>query len=124
MTPKPRAASGGLVYSTDGGRMCPACRRPLADCACRRAPSAARPSADGIVRVGRETQGRRGSGVTVVTGLPLDGDALADLARRLKAACGAGGTVKDGRIEVQGDHRDAVVAFLQKQGWTVKRAGG
>ena len=76
------------------------------------------------MRVGRETQGRHGSGVTVVTGLALDGEALADLARRLKAACGAGGTVKDGRIEVQGDHRDAVVAFLQKQGWTVKRAGG
>lgn len=122
---KSRSPSGGLVYSTDGGRMCPTCRRPLADCACRRAPSAVKPAADGVVRVGRETQGRRGgSGVTVVTGLALDGDALADLARRLKAACGAGGTAKDGRIEVQGDHRDAVVAFLQKQGWTVKRAGG
>jgi translation initiation factor 1 len=119
---KTRAAAGGLVYSTDGGRMCPACRQPLATCACK--PAAAPPPGDGTVRVSRETQGRNGKAVTLVRGLPLDTLALADLGRQLKAACGSGGTVKDGVIEVQGEHRDRVVLFLQKAGWTVKRAGG
>jgi len=113
---------GGLVYSTEGGRMCPACRQPLAECRCNR--EAPRPAGDGVVRVSRETQGRKGKGVTVVRGLPLDDAALADLGRRLKAACGSGGTVKDGIIEVQGEHRDRIVAFLQQQGLTVKRSGG
>lgn len=112
---------GGLVYSTDSGRMCPACRRPLAACACaRRAP----PVGDGIARVSRETAGRGGKAVTVVRGLALDEAALAALGKRLKAACGSGGTVKDGVIEVQGDHRDRVVERLQAEGWTVRRAGG
>lgn len=119
---KHRPAAGGLVYSTDSGRMCPVCRQPLAACLCKQAP--ARPVGDGVVRVSRETQGRRGKGVTLVRGLPLDDTALADLGRRLKAACGSGGTVKDGVIEVQGDHRDRVVEFLQQAGWPVKRAGG
>ena len=76
------------------------------------------------MRVGRETKGRKGSGVTVITGLPLGGEALAELASRLKRRCGSGGTVKDGVIEIQGDHRDLVVAELQQQGYVVKRAGG
>ena len=80
--------------------------------------------ADGIVRVGRATQGRRGKGVTVVTGVPLAGAALDQLATELKKRCGSGGTVKDGVIESQGDHRDALVAELAKHGWTVKRSGG
>jgi translation initiation factor 1 len=77
-----------------------------------------------VVRVGRATQGRRGKGVTVVTGVPLPGDALAELAARLKRLCGSGGTVRDGVIEIQGDHRDTLVAELAKRGWTVKRSGG
>ena len=117
---------GGLVYSTDTGRMCPACRQPLAACLCPVTP--ARPVGDGIVRVSRETQGRKGKGVTVVRGLPGDDASLADLARRLKALCGAGGTLKDGVVELQGDHRDRVVEFLQKAlepaGVKVKRSGG
>jgi translation initiation factor 1 len=117
---------GGLVYSTDMGRMCPACRQPLAGCLCTVKP--ARPAGDGIVRVSRETQGRKGKGVTVVRGLPGDDAALAELARRLKALCGAGGTLKDGVVEVQGDHRERVVEFLQKAlepaGVKVKRSGG
>lgn len=112
---------GGLVYSTDSGRMCPACRRPLAACACGRP---APPVGDGIARVSRETAGRGGKAVTVVRGLALDEAALAALGKRLKAACGSGGTVKDGVIEVQGDHRDRVVERLQAEGWTVRRAGG
>jgi translation initiation factor 1 len=80
--------------------------------------------ADGVVRVSRETKGRKGKGVTLVTGLPLNGTDLADLAKQLKGRCGAGGTVKNGIIEIQGDHRDKVVAELLGRGWTVKKAGG
>ena len=112
-----------LVYSTDGGTMCPLCRAPTAQCLCRHKASA-RVAGDGIVRVARETQGRSGKAVTVVRGLALDGAALGLLGKRLKAVCGAGGTVKDGVIEVQGDHCERVVALLRQQGRSVKRAGG
>jgi translation initiation factor 1 len=77
-----------------------------------------------VVRVGRETQGRKGKGVTVVSGVPLRGEALAVLASELKRLCGSGGTVRDGVIEIQGDHRDRLVAELAGRGWTVKRSGG
>ncbi|CAN5745696.1 translation initiation factor Sui1 [soil metagenome] len=113
--------AGGLVYSTDSGRMCPDCRQPLAACICGQAVV---PAGDGIVRVSRETKGRGGKAVTLVRGLALAPDALTALAKRLKAACGAGGTTKDGVIEVQGDHCDRVVEWLKKEGFTVKRAGG
>jgi translation initiation factor 1 len=118
-----KSGSGGLVYSTEGGRMCPACRQPLAACICgsRPAPIA---RGDGIVRVSRETKGRGGKAVTVVRGLALDAAGLAALGKRLRSACGAGGTVKDGVLEVQGDHAERVIAWLQQDGWTVKRAGG
>lgn len=119
---KNRSTSGGLVYSTEGGRMCPACRRPVAQCACRKAPAA--PAGDGIVRVLRETKGRGGKAVTVVRGAPVDAAGLVRLGQDLKAACGSGGTVKDGMIEVQGDHVDKVMALLQQRGYPVKRAGG
>lgn len=112
-----------LVYSTDFGRACPGCGKPVAQCACK---AAVRPQGDGIVRVSRETAGRKGKGVTVVRGLPLDDAALTVLGKQLKAACGSGGTVKEGVIEVQGDHLDKVLAWLKArpEGWTVKRAGG
>jgi translation initiation factor 1 len=116
-------ASGGLVYSTDGGRMCPACRKALGACVCGTRARAATPG-DGIVRVGRETKGRGGKAVTLVRGLPLDDTALAALGKRLRGACGAGGTLKDGVLEVQGDHVDRIIALLQAECWTVKRAGG
>jgi translation initiation factor 1 len=116
------AASGGLVYSTDAGRMCPACRQPIAACRC--AQQAVVPAGDGIVRVSRETKGRAGKGVTLVKGLPLDAAALVALAKQLKAACGSGGTVKDGVIEIQGDHIERVIELLKRDGRTVKRAGG
>ena len=116
-------ARGGLVYSTDGGRMCPDCRRPVGACACRAATRAPGPP-DGIVRVSRETGGRAGRTVTVVRGLPLEGAALAELARSLKAACGSGGTVRDGVLEIQGDHRDTVLARLEQAGLRARRAGG
>ena len=118
-----KAGSGGLVYSTEGGRMCPACRQPLAACQCAALARAA-PVGDGIVRVGRETKGRGGKAVTLVRGVDLPTDQLAALGKRLRTACGAGGTVKDGVLEVQGDHVDRVVAFLQGEGLKVKRSGG
>jgi translation initiation factor 1 len=118
-----KLAAGGLVYSTEGGRMCPVCRRPVAACVCA-ANSVAATRGDGIVRVSRETQGRGGKAVTVIRGVEGDLDALAALGKRLRTACGSGGTTKDGVLELQGDHRDRVVALLKQEGYTVRRAGG
>ncbi len=112
-----------LVYSTDAGRICPHCRQPVLSCVCSQAKAPAPPS-DGIVRVSHETKGRKGKGVTLIKGLALDADALALLAKQLKASCGSGGTAKDGVIEIQGDHRDVVIATLVKQGRIVRRSGG
>lgn len=118
---KNKLSTGGLVYSTDAGRMCPACRHPVAQCVCKQAAVLL---GDGVVRVSRETKGRGGKAVTLVKGVARGSQDLAELGKRLKAACGSGGTVKDGVIEIQGDHVDKVVAVLQAQGHTVKRAGG
>ena len=115
-------ATGGLVYSTEHGKMCPECRKSLAECICRR--NVAIPASDGIVRISRETKGRKGKGVTLVKGVALDAPALAQLGKQLKAACGSGGTVKDGVIEIQGDHCERMIEHLTKQGWAVKRVGG
>ncbi len=82
------------------------------------------PKGDGVVRVGRETKGRKGKGVTLVSGVPLPPEELKTLARELKQKCGTGGTLKDGVIEIQGDHRDALIELLKTKGWTVKRSGG
>ena len=112
---------GGLVYSTESGRTCAVCGWPKDRCACS-APTAA--PGDGNVRVGRETQGRAGKGVTVITGLPLAAAELEKVASELKRRCVSGGTVKDGVVEIQGDHRDALVAELTRRGFSVKRSGG
>lgn len=111
-----------LVWSSEHGRICPGCGKPATACACGRKP--ARPAGDGIVRVRRETKGRGGKTVTVVAGVPRDDGGIRELAGELKRRCGTGGTVKDGEIEIQGDHRDLIVAELEKRGYTVKRAGG
>ncbi len=119
--------NGRLVYSTAQGRLCPECARPVVECRCRRsraAQPAPGPAGDGIVRVGRETSGRKGKGVTVISGVPLDAAALAQLATQLKKRCGSGGTVQGRTIEIQGDHRDLLVAELGKLGYTVRRSGG
>ena len=119
---KPRSLDGGLVYSTDAGRMCPMCRKPVAACLC----GAARPArvTDGTVRVARESKGRGGKVVTLVRGLALEPAALALLGKQLKAACSSGGTVKDGVIELQGDHCESVMAALKARGFAATRAGG
>jgi translation initiation factor 1 len=110
-----------LVYSTESGRMCPACRQPVGQCACK---ARAAPAGDGVVRVSRQSKGRGGKTVTLVKGLALDEAALAQLGKQLRTACGSGGTVKDGVIEVQGDHCELVMAVLTKHGHQPKRAGG
>ena len=114
--------NNGLVYSTDYGRMCPDCGRAVDECICKTEESL--PAGDGIVRISRQTKGRKGKGVTVITGLPLKSSELKQLARQLKAQCGSGGTVKDTAIEIQGDHRDKLIELLAAKGYTVKRAGG
>ncbi len=111
-----------LVWSSELGRICPGCGRPVAGCTCRRQKS--RPVGDGIVRVRRESKGRGGKIVTVVNGIPLDEAALKALAGELKRRCGSGGTVKEAEIEIQGDHGDLLVAELSRRGFRVKRVGG
>ena len=101
-----------IVYSTGVGRIAPARDKPAA------------PRGDGIVRVRRETGGRGGKTVTAIYGVPLPEAKLKDLAGELKRLCGTGGTLKEGAIEIQGDHRDRIVAALEQRGYAVKLAGG
>ncbi|MFQ5588862.1 MAG: translation initiation factor Sui1 [Nitrospiria bacterium] len=122
MRKTPRQKNSGLVYSTALGKMCPACGKPEAGCSCRKQQIP--PASDGIVRIRRETKRRKGKGVTVITDLPLNPDALKQFGKTLKSQCGTGGTVKNGMIEIQGDHQDKLAEILRKEGWTVKRSGG
>jgi len=112
----------GLVYSTETGRICPGCGQPLKQCECRKKQAA--PTGDGVVRISRQTKGRKGSGVSLITGLPLPEPELKALAKELKQKCGTGGTVKNGVIEIQGDHRQLLLETLKQAGYTVKLAGG
>ncbi|MBF0422434.1 MAG: translation initiation factor Sui1 [Magnetococcales bacterium] len=111
-----------IVYSTGQGRICPECGNPSDRCTCKQ--TRAQPASDGIVRVSRETKGRKGKGVTLIQGLEMDAVSLAQMGKKLKAMCGSGGTVKEGIMEIQGDHRDRVVEYLKELGLTVKKAGG
>jgi translation initiation factor 1 len=119
----PPSSTSRLVYSTEVGRTCPQCRQALADCRCK-ALAAARPAADGPVRVSRESKGRGGKTVTLVRGLALAEADLIALGKRLRTACGSGGTAKDGVLEIQGDHRERVLALLLADGIKAKAAGG
>jgi translation initiation factor 1 len=111
-----------IVYSTGIGTLCPNCRRAVRECVCPKgAPGAAKV---GAIRVSREVKGRAGKGVTTVVGLPLSLAEIDGLAARLKKRCGSGGTVREGIIEIQGDHRDVIVAELVKAGWPAKKSGG
>lgn len=112
----------GLVYSTEFGKMCPACNKQAAKCSCKK--KQAIPAGDGIVRLMRETKGRKGKGVTLITGLPLADAGLKKLAKSLKQKCGSGGSLKNGVIEIQGDHRDVLENELASLGYKVIRAGG
>ena len=114
---------GGLVYSSHGGRMCPSCGRPAEKCTCTQEnPRGER--GDGFVRVKREVKGRRGKAVTTISGVPLPDDKLRALAGELKRRCATGGSVKQGVIEIQGDHRDQLLEVLEERGYSVKLAGG
>jgi len=115
---------GRVVYSTDRGRLCPDCGVVRADCRCRLTAGGTMPPGDGIVRLRRERKGRGGKAVTVISGLPEDGDALKARARTLKQRCGVGGAIKNGEIEIQGDQRALIKATLEAEGFTVKLAGG
>lgn len=119
---QPNSTNSRLVYSTEHGDICPACRQKLSRCACKK--KHVRPVGDGIVRVGRVTKGRKGKGVTVISGIPLDAVELKQLAKTLKQKTGSGGTVKAGTIEIQGDHRDVLMVELKDRGYTVRRSGG
>ncbi|MEZ9744954.1 stress response translation initiation inhibitor YciH [Vibrio splendidus] len=101
-----------LVYSTETGRIKP------------EEEKVQRPKGDGIVRIQKETKGRKGKGVSIVTGLDLDDAPLKLMAAELKKVCGCGGSVKDGNIEIQGDARDKLKTHLEKKGYKVKFAGG
>jgi translation initiation factor 1 len=102
--------------------LCPRCHQLKTTCTCKNEPPA--PSKSTVVRVGRETKGRGGKGVTIIADLPLNETGLAELATKLKTRLGTGGTVKDGRIEIQGDHRDRIIEELEGLGYRAKRAGG
>ena len=114
--------SSRLVYSTERGRICPGCGNAADDCACGSGP--AKTKRDSIVRVRREVKGRAGKTVTTIEGVPLRGEAMETLASELKRRCSAGGSVKDGIIVLQGDHRSAAVPLLESKGYKVKLAGG
>ena len=113
-----KGRSGGLVYSTQHGQMCPRCRRSATECTCAR--DTAPPPGDGIVRIRLDTKGRRGKGVTTISGVPLPATELSALGSKLRRLCGSGGTTKDGIIEVQGDHRERLARELAGSGWKIK----
>ena len=117
-----RNRDDGLVYSSEHGTMCPECNKKFKACTCSKQTKT--PTGDGIVRVGRETKGRKGKGVTIITGVLLDEKELKALAKELKKKCGTGGTLKNGVIEIQGDQRDLLIGLLEKKGFKVKRSGG
>ena len=111
------------VYSTASGRLCPDCQNPLDSCRCKALRQQV-VKGDGIVRVARETKGRAGKGVTLIKGLPLTEPDLKAIATRMKQFCGTGGTIKDGVIEIQGDNRDKLLAWLLAEGYKANMAGG
>lgn len=112
-----------LVYSTETGRVCPTCERQIKKCICKKKQSP-ETKADGVVRIRREVKGRKGKTATVVYGFDLKDNELRTLAKDLKSRCGTGGSVKDGTILIQGDHREKVMEELKDRGFNVKLAGG
>lgn len=114
-----------LVYSTEKGDLCPECAQAKSECICDQLADEKRLAVlDGIVRIRRETAGRKGKGVTTISGVPLPDTELKAMVKRLKKSCGTGGSLSDGVIEIQGDHRDKIKSMLEKEGFNVKLAGG
>ena len=118
--------SSHLVYSTESGKTCPSCQKAISDCTCKKKKSKSQTDIkiDGIIRVQREIKGRKGKTVTTVSAFQLADDELKNLAAQLKRRCGTGGSVKDGVIIIQGDHRDTLITELKNRGFKAKIAGG
>jgi translation initiation factor 1 len=118
------------VYSTETGRICPACSKPVSACTCKKKKTAKAHKApavypkDGIIRIQREVKGRKGKTITAILGVPLENGELENFAKILKRRCGAGGSVKDGVVVIQGDHRQTLLDEIKKHGYTAKLAGG
>jgi translation initiation factor 1 len=116
-----------LVYSTESGRICPSCGRLTKKCTCKKKKAVKKQSVypdDGIIRIRREVKGRKGKTVTAVFGISLTDRDLKQFAKTLKRKCGTGGSVKDGVIIIQGDHRETLLNEIKLQGYTAKLAGG
>lgn len=119
-----------LVYSTERGRICPECGKQVSACSCKKkkAVNVHKQQTDyhndDTIRIRREVKGRKGKTVTAVFGVPLENEQLRHFAKTLKHRCGAGGSVKDGVIVIQGDHRQTLLDEIKKHGYTVKLAGG
>jgi translation initiation factor 1 len=115
-----------LVYSTESGKICPSCQKPVSECTCKKKKSRSQTNIkyDGIIRIQREVKGRKGKTVTTVSGFQINADELKNLATQLKRRCGSGGSVKDGVIIIQGDHRDTLITELKNRGYKAKIAGG
>jgi len=122
--------SSRLVYSTETGRICRKCGKAVANCTCKKEKSAATKNFqsgfpdDGTVRIRREVKGRKGKTATVIIGLPLDDKDMRQFAKNMKQKCGSGGSVKDGAIIIQGDHRKTLLDEIKKKGYKAKIAGG
>lgn len=113
-----------IIYSTDPALQCPDCGKQAGRCRCKKSASNSNNAASGKVLVQRETKGRKGKGVTIVKGIPLAEDEIKALAKKLKKVCGSGGTIKNGILEVQGDHCEQIIKYLSQYPWTIKRSGG
>ena len=106
-----------LVYSTSVGSICPACSQPVKSCVCRKIKKKVVSQTDDKVRLSYETTGRKGKGVTLITGLPLSEEKLLVLAKQFKSQFGIGGSVKDKTIELQGDQREKAAVELSRLGY-------
>ena len=110
------------VYSTDEGKLCPTCERAIKACSCTRSDNYF--EGDDVVKISRETKGRKGKGVTLITGVSGTEKEIKALAKTLKQKCNCGGAVKNGVIEIQGDQRETIKAFLESKSIKTKLAGG
>jgi translation initiation factor 1 len=119
-------ANSKLVYSTESGRICPKCQNPISVCKCKkkRTEPKSQFKSDGIILIRREVKGRKGKTVTTISGFALGDNALKLLSKQLKQHCGTGGSVKDGVVIIQGNHRNTIKSLLEGQGYLVKLAGG
>jgi translation initiation factor 1 len=118
-------ANSRLVYSTESGKICPSCHKPVSECTCKKKKPRSQTNIkyDGIIRVQREVKGHKGKTVTTVSAYQLADNELKNLATQLKRRCGAGGSVIDGIITIQGDHRDTLITELKSRGFKAKISG-